>query len=313
MINCKVKNTAMQVYRQYNIQEFDTSIFMDEGPDADELNYWKEKLTSILQQVPPRADILKPLIQFLVTTIVPAKIYMMKPEYIIDTDEENNIDLLIVIPGRSGIAFIELEPILNIAFLQHGKVNCSLHNEGNVLEGLRNGHIFYSIHCTSDNLIYDDKQLVYPTTSQATLTIMKQQALKSFDWYFQKAQDFYNSAVALNQNHFSPIVMFMLNQAAELIYRGILQNLNGYDKRTHEIRVLMKHARRCAGKLNTVFKDDTEEGRRIIQLLNNAYLDARYASQYNIDDKDLVLIFEKVKHLHLVAKEIIVNKLGGAN
>lgn len=286
-----------------------TAIFIYPGAYDSEIAAWKEKLVAILQDTPGAAHIIKPVIQFLVATITPAKIYMMKQEAGADNERQNTIDLLIIMSGKSGIAFTELEPILQIACSQHQQVRCSLHDEGTVVDALRNGHVFYSLHCIAANLVYDDKSLTYPETSPAALATIKQQARQNFDSYFQKALEFYSIALTMRQSNCSTLVTFMLHQAVELTYRGILQSLNGYSKKTHDICILMKLALRCARQLNTVLEPGIEENSHLIQLLNNAYLDARYEADYIFDEKYLPLAFEKVGLLHTTAKNIIETKL----
>jgi len=290
--------------------DYYTNIFLHPDTRSNAADAWKEKLHAILNGISDKTDQLKPLIQFLVAAISPAKIYMLKqPE-----GEINQlvpyIDLLIVMSGKSGVPFPEMEPILNIACAQHPQVICSLHNEGSVIEGLRAGHIFYSLYCTADNLVYDDKVMEYPAAIPETVSAIRQKANEIFNRYFQKAQDFYNCATMLRQDGSSSLIMFMLHQSVECIYRGNLQSFTGYDKKTHEIRVLMKHVRHHTRQLNIAFTDSMPENKRLIQLLDKAYIDARYENQYSIEEKDQKMIFDKVTLLHTVAKDVVKAVLG---
>jgi HEPN domain-containing protein len=291
--------------------DYHTTVFLHPDGVPAVITDWKEKLLAILQGLPDKTDNIKPLIQLLVVTIAPAKIYMMKQEAAENGNSDTIIDLLIVLTAKPGITFPELEPILNIASSQNSRVICSLHNEGNVLEGLRNGHYFYCLHCNPENLVYDDKVKEYPIVPAETLAAIKRKALEEFNHHFQKAEDFYKIAVMLYQDQPqpSPLIMFMLHQAVEFIYRGSLQSLNGYDKKTHEIRVLMRHVRHHTRQLNSVFTDNVSEGTRIIQLLDKAYSDARYEEKYTINEKDLAFVFEKVDRLHKLAKKMVESTL----
>lgn len=284
--------------------DYYTNIFLHPGSEINAIDSWKEKLHSILQGISDKTEQLKPLIQFLVTAISPAKIYMLKQAGSDDNQTIPYIDLLIVMSGKSGIPFPELEPLLNIACAGHSQVVCSLHNEGSVLEGLRAGHIFYTLHCTADNLVYDDKVLEYPAAIPETLSVIRQKAAETFYRYFQKAQDFYSSAVMLRKDGYSPLIMFMLHQSVECIYRGSLQSFTGYDKKTHEIRVLMKQVRHHSRQLNIAFTDSIPENKRLMQLLDKAYIDARYEKEYSIEEKDLEMIFDKITLLHVLTKDV---------
>jgi len=299
----------MQVNGQHNKIEYNTNIFINADADCQEISDWKGKLISIIQQIPSKADSLKPIIQFIVTTISPAKIYMLQHKDAGNPAKGGYIDLLIIMSGKNSVPFIELEPILEMPYVKNQRVSCSLHSEDNVLEGLRNGHIFYSLNCIPEKLVYDDKTTQYPTTTPEALQEAKNRLKEKFTQAFEKSQHFYESAVSLHKSHPSQIIAFMLHQATELTYRGILQSLNGYDKKTHEIRAFKKHIRRCAPSLNTVFPDNTEEEKRLLDILEKAYLSARYEDQYEIQENDLDVLFTKVKQLQATAKEIVEEKL----
>lgn len=215
------------------------------------------------------------------------------------------IDLLLVIPTKNNIPFIELEPIIEIPYLKESRIVCSLHNEGVVMQALENGHIFYSLNFTSENLIYDDKAISYATTSMEAIQEMKQRAKAVFLQHFERAEDFYLCAEFLYQKRPAKIIAFLLHQAIEFSYRGILVSLNGYDKRTHEINSLKKHSRRCVPQLSTIFSSNAEEEKRLTELLNNAYLASRYDTNYAVNESELSIVFEKVKILQEVCKELV--------
>ena len=93
--------------------EYITNIFIGSGIEVNESQDWKAKLEAISNKIPSKTDALKPLIQFIVATIAPSKIYMIMHR---DTEaKEEYIDLLIVIPDSKGVSFTELEPILEMA------------------------------------------------------------------------------------------------------------------------------------------------------------------------------------------------------
>jgi HEPN domain-containing protein len=294
----------MHVGGQYNKVEVIKNVFLSEGADEAELQSWKEKLASVVKHLPSDDDKLKPVIQFLVTAINPAKIYKLEHK---KTEPINGsyTDLLIVISGKNNRPFTELEPILEIPYIRQETVCCSLHNEGNLLEALEAGHIFYSMHCIPENLVYDDGKLTYPVTSPEALAEIKQQVRSGFKQYIQKALDFTETAAYMLEIRPSDIAIFLLHQAAELTYRGILKYLNGYDKKTHEIRALKKYVRRCAPQLCNAFTDDTPEESRLLDLLENSYLKSRYEQEYPASEKDLSTLFDKVKDLQEAAVHIV--------
>lgn len=295
----------MHVNGQYNKVEFHTSIFLNEDDNYKDIRDWKERLLTIIQQIPEKADTLKPIIQFLVTTVAPTKIYKLQNRNIKDETTEKYIDLLLVIPNKNNVPFTELEPIIEIPYLKEKRVVCSLHNEGVVLGALRSGHIFYTLNFTPENLVYDDKAANFPIPSIEAVQEMKQRAREIFFQHFERAQNFYSCAEYLYKQNPGKIIPFLLHQATEFTYRGVLMSLNGYDKRTHDIHSLKKHIRRCAPQLNTIFSNDAVEEKRLTELLEKAYLESRYETNYAVNENDLIVLFERIKLLQKSCKELV--------
>lgn len=290
--------------------EYVNNIFIGSDTEVNGWQEWKSKLETILEKIPSKVDELKPVIQFIVATIAPAKIFMLNREEGSEVEHVEYIDLLVVISGKCVIPFTELEPILEMACLKDTKVSCSLHNEGSVMEGLKNGHLYYCLNFIPDNLVYDDQTVKYPAITPEVFREIKKLAKEKFAVAFQKAEHFYEMGVYLHEQHPSQILAFILHQSVELTYRSILRSLNGYDKKTHEIRTLKKQVRRCAQSLNTIFTDDTDDEKRLLDILESAYLNARYGDPAPISENDLVFLFEKIKQLQILAKKIIESKLG---
>jgi HEPN domain-containing protein len=96
----------------------------------------------------------------------------------------------------------------------------------------------------------------------------------------------------------------MLHQAVELGYRSVLENLNGYCKKTHDIRVLKKQTRRCAPMLGEVFPDDTAEEQRLTGILEDAYSSARYSSNYSVAEEDFTTLLKRVKRFLETAEKV---------
>jgi HEPN domain-containing protein len=126
-----------------------------------------------------------------------------------------------------------------------------------------------------------------------------------FEHNFANALDFHECAAYLHENNSSRLTGFMLHQAVELTFRGILQSLNGYHKKTYEIRVLKKYARRCAPQLCRIFSDDSEGEKHILDILEGAYSNSRYVDDYDISEGHFNVLFEKVLLLQDMARKVV--------
>lgn len=290
---------------------YNTNVYFYPNKDIVGIINWKVKLLSVLEEVPHDADMIKPLVQFIVEAVNPAKIYLMKLPFVGDAQENNHIDLMIVMPpGYPKKAFKELQPILDLSYIKGYNVTCSLHRQETILDGLKYGHILYSLQCVPENLIYDDKVLAYPATSPAIIAELKQKSLSLFEKNFARALDFRVAATTLYEEEFSPLAVFMLQQAVELAFRAIILAIGGYEKQSHKITKLKKHVRRCAPQLSDIFPEDTDKNRLLLDEFDCSYNLARYHDAYTVSQETLERIIDKVILVLRTAQKIAHTVLG---
>lgn len=275
---------------------YNTTVIINPSSEQGDWQLGKEKPAGIGAGAIGGEDRLYPVIRLLVAALAPAQIYRIAHPPLITPLEEACIDLLLIIPARCTTAFTELEPVLGIAGINNPNIFCSLHNEGNVREALKAGHPFYTLALQKENRVYDSGEIELPCVTAEAFLALKSNLLQTFNSYDQKAKQFHHSATLLLQQG-APLALFMLQQAAELIMRGLLVSCNGYDKKTHELRSLKKHLRRCAPQLHTVFPDNTEEETRLLSLLESAYLGARYTPGFTCNEPDARCLHQRVDTL----------------
>ncbi|MXV16546.1 HEPN domain-containing protein [Pedobacter sp. HMF7056] len=121
-----------------------------------------------------------------------------------------------------------------------------------------------------------------------------------------KAVTFYTGAKFYQEAKESAMAMFMLQQAAELTFRTVAIALYGMERRTHSIRSLKKLNRRLAPQLNSIFPADTEIEEHLLKVLEDAYLDARYAENYTLSDEDMLTFLSRVENL-IETAQIVFN------
>ena len=282
-----------------------TNIFVGPASEVPELTELKNQLAAVSKQVPAETAPFRPLIESLAFLFKPAKIFMLKKAGITNTDLDMYIELIVIVSDNHNISFSELRPALDLALLNQKRVSYSLHGMGSVMESLKKGHIFYSLHCTAKTLVYDDGKTKLPLTSATALQKMKEDVWTTFMTGFNKAFSFYQSAVHLQEFNQSPIMLFFLHQSVEFIYRSILRSLNGYDKQTHSIRRLKMYAQRCAPQLNAIFPDDSTEEKHIMDTLEGCYLKPRYEDGFSVSKEDIQALFSKARLLQACAKGIV--------
>ncbi|MBL0882276.1 MAG: HEPN domain-containing protein [Chitinophagaceae bacterium] len=93
---------------------------------------------------------------------------------------------------------------------------------------------------------------------------------------------------------------FMLHQSAEQSLHTILKMGTGYHANTHNIDRLLRYAGLVSDQLTNIFPQKTEADKQLFQLLQKAYSDARYKSDYTISYDQLLCLTEKVRCMHEV-------------
>jgi HEPN domain-containing protein len=284
--------------------ELVTNVFLNTDSDLQEATNWKEKIISLLQKVPSKADSLKPVIQFLVATLEPSKIYMLQHSGINEAIPDRYFDLLIVMPSSTP-PFTEFEPVLDIAYLKNKRVCCSLHNDGNVIEKLKIGHPFYALAFTQENILYDNSSTAYPVATSEQSSLIRQTVIETFLKGFGKAKTFYYCAEKEFSEGSNEIALFMLHQAVELTCRSITLSLNGYEEKVHEIRIHKKHIPRSTPELLSIFNEENENDKKLLDILEKGYKDARYNYEFKVEENILPPLFEKVELFQNTALKIV--------
>jgi HEPN domain-containing protein len=138
---------------------------------------------------------------------------------------------------------------------------------------------------------------------------IKQKAINDFATGYIRAQSFLSGAKQQIESSENATAAFMLHQAAELTLRAVILALLGFDARTHSIEVLKKHSRRCMPQVNELLPVGDEDEAQLLKVLDKAYLGARYATNYSIDDNQLEALTQRITTLLVVAKETFNAKM----
>lgn len=246
------------------------------------------------------------MIQFITTTIAPEKIYRISHK---ETHLENNFfDFLIVISDTSQISFKDYEQIISIAPVDNTNTQFSLHKSSYIKKQIAEGHVFYSIICVPDNIVYDNGNDSIQEANTESITEAIEKAKKTFYFSFNKAKSFLEGAKNYFQMNKKDIAAFMLHQATEIALRAIIISLSPYDLRTHSLRELLKNCRRYVPEIENIFSENKDEEKRLVSLLEKSYIEARYNDLFLINDSDLNLYFEEVQALHSKIEETFNSK-----
>jgi uncharacterized protein len=234
---------------------------------------------------------------FLVTTIEPERIYRILHQPA--ANRQPVTDLMIVLPdSMQNKPFSEYETLIEAGCSLGTQLSFSLHQASHVNTAIKEGHIFYSLVCTEENLMYWSEEKEWPPTPEEKVKEIRQHAWEQFQNNFSKAEIFLQQATQCMLQQNNKLTAFFLQQAAELCCRAILISLTGRDKKTHSIAALKKTCRRCTAVVDQAFPNNTEEEKRLLKMLDDAYIAARYEDDFLPALTDLECLLQKVQQLH---------------
>lgn len=296
-----LKQLMLDALRAEDISAIDHVTFCDDLEKLVE-GVWMLQKETASNSIPTDKD--KPGVHHLIDLIVLA----INPEKIFSVNKEP-ADLIIVLPDTCQKPFAEYQTVLEAFTMGYESMYFSIHKTAELNRQLAEGHLLYSLLCIEANLVYDNGKspLYKPPISFTTTTLEK--ASNDFNAGMRRAISFLVGANEYFNTEDYVICAFMGQQAIELTFRAIILALSGYDARVHSITALKKQCRRVAPFLNQLLPGDTPQEERLLALLEKAYLNGRYADNFEIDVPDLKLLLERVETIQATARKIFEQKI----
>jgi len=193
----------------------------------------------------------------------------------------------------------------------HTPVNFIVHTIQEVNDGLAHGRYFF-MDVAKDGIAlyeYDDKELhkPKPKTPEQALGMAREY---SAEWVPQ-ANAFYRMYETGLADGNLKQASFVLHQAAESLYHGVLLVCTFYTPHVHNLGFLRTQAERIDMRLVDAWPRETRTDRARFEKLKEAYVKARYSKHYRITEVELRWLAERVEELgravHAICSERIAN------
>ena len=189
-------------------------------------------------------------------------------------------------------------------------VTLIVHDLQAVNKALRRGQYFFSDIQKEGILLYDAKRVELAKAQKLSAEERKQTAQEDFKYWFKSAREFYDDFKSnLEKRRYSKSA-FELHQATERFYMAILLVFTHYKPKEHDIKILGKRVSNLDPRFLPVFPRTTPEEKRLFELLQKGYIDARYNPKYKITKKELEYLAERVKKLQRLTKEVCGERIG---
>lgn len=119
---------------------------------------------------------------------------------------------------------------------------------------------------------------------------------------YHKGEVFINNALFNYSEKEYLISSFMLHQACENFYLSVILTYALYSPKEHNLEELSGKAKAFSLDVAQAFPRDTEEEKRLFQLLADSYIQSRYSMEFVVTREDVEALMPKVKLLGELAK-----------
>ncbi len=176
-------------------------------------------------------------------------------------------------------------------------------------QAINEGRYFHNDIRAEGIMLYDSGK--YEIASKRTLnyTEISNLAKEYYEQKFKSAASFIRSASHAYDDEDYNMAAFLLHQATENYLCAILLTGELYCPKEHSLMRLFSHTKRLTRETLEVFPSDSPENERLLKLLEEAYIEARYNPDYKVTKNDIFLLFQRIEHLAEVSEKFCSAKI----
>ena len=132
---------------------------------------------------------------------------------------------------------------------------------------------------------------------------IKELAEEYYNERFERGNEFLLGAIFYNEHGLHKMASFNLHQACENYYNSIILTFTLYSPKEHSLIKLSARAKTHSLESSKAFPRNTEEEKRLFDLLQDAYVQARYSLHFRITQEDIEALIPKVELLRDIARQ----------
>lgn len=183
-------------------------------------------------------------------------------------------------------------------------VNFIVHSVDEVNAGLAEGRYFFMDIARDGIALYqqvdEDLSEPQPKTPHAALEM----AQEYFDEWATSGSEFFETAQFAMGRGWTKKAAFLLHQATESYYHGVLLVCRFYTPHVHNLAHLRTQAERIDDRLIDAWPREAKADRARFEKLKEAYVKARYSKHYRITEEELAWLGERVAALSVIVETI---------
>lgn len=132
---------------------------------------------------------------------------------------------------------------------------------------------------------------------------IKELAEEYYNERFERGNEFLLGAIFYNEQGLHKMASFNLHQACENYYNSIILTFTLYSPKEHSLIKLSARVKTHSLESSKAFPRNTEEEKRLFDLLQDAYVQARYSLHFRITQEDIEALIPKVELLRDIARQ----------
>ncbi|MCE7053123.1 HEPN domain-containing protein [Algoriphagus sp. AGSA1] len=271
-----IKNILWDLHKSsviYSVQQLDTSEEVENN-----LYFWEMLMAYIrygmkvnqgLANAPQDKKESQILCDALKILLCPKAIYLH--------ENKNTSDLYVLLPFHTPGEHDQIEAVIGLLLKDRPSYQIHCINVGYLTKCMADGTPFFLEKILSSSPVYLEKAFEgLPQVSDENLQTIKAAALARLNQSLEKSEEFFRIA----QTTSSEMKLFFLHQSAELALRGLLVAWEKLEKKTHELKVLLRLCSKYIPELSDLFSGKEEA----LSVLDGAYCKARYNGSYKVAD-----------------------------
>ncbi len=188
-------------------------------------------------------------------------------------------------------------------------VGLIVHSLGDVNFQLSRGRPFFIDIVRDGVVLYELGTQSFDAPMPLSAEEARAESKQYFEKWFGSAAGFLDLATSAIEKGLQNHAAFLLHQATEHFYHTILLVQTLYSPKSHKIGFLRDRAEDIARDLIPVWPRDTKFARRCFELLQQAYVNARYSPHYKITDDELEWLVERIELLQTEVKTLAERRL----
>ncbi len=158
-------------------------------------------------------------------------------------------------------------------------------------------------------ILYDSGTYKLARRRKLDYTEIKERAQKYFDDKFGRANQFLKGVTFYCEDGDCRMASFHLHQSVENFLRTIPMVFILYGHKSHDLSELMNAAKKHTTDIFKAFPRDTEEEKRLFDLLQRAYIESRYNPDFEITKEDIDALIPKIEQLRDIVEKVCCERI----